>query len=122
MVMVYTCYFYQVLFSLCLQIFASIAILKQVSDIRSSEVILNTINHGNQFYKCKKHLTHVFKYTRDDNSENSCIKNHTTCGDVIVATNLAGRGTDIKLDKARCNKVWIVSKKCQHQKNHYHLK
>ena len=38
----------------------------------------------------------VFIYTNDNNSESRSVEHILQCGDIIVATNLAGRGTDIK--------------------------
>lgn len=36
-------------------------------------------------------------YTRNDNNEIEAVEVTLSSGDIILATNLAGRGTDIKL-------------------------
>eukprot|EP01084_Bolivina_argentea_P208142 354978_1 len=70
------------------------AVLIICEDIKSANMIEKKINSEIQY---KQHLRNISKYTRDDNEEKLCIEAELDIGDVIVATNLAGRGTDIKL-------------------------
>lgn len=41
----------------------------------------------------------IVRYSRNDNDENLAVDTELRTGNVIIATNLAGRGTDIKLTK-----------------------
>lgn len=48
-----------------------------------------------EFYRTPK-PAHVKRYSRSDTSENLVVSNKIESGQIIIATNLAGRGTDIK--------------------------
>ncbi|RMZ99516.1 DEAD DEAH box helicase family [Brachionus plicatilis] len=50
----------------------------------------------NLIEKLKFDTSKIKMYTRDDNEETLTIKQTIDCGEIFVATNLAGRGTDIK--------------------------
>ena len=67
---------------------ASLVILESIKDVDLVEVALTVANYP--FYKVKR-------YTGDA-SENSATEQSMHAGEVILATNVAGRGTDIKLD------------------------
>jgi preprotein translocase subunit SecA len=50
-------------------------------------------------YRLEGRKGRVVAYTRNDNNENMAVENKLHSGDIVVATNLAGRGTDIKTTK-----------------------
>eukprot|EP01084_Bolivina_argentea_P107597 192379_1 len=70
-------------------------------------IICSDIEKANKIEDClydfteyRQYLKQCVKYTRDDvDDEKENIKNELQSGQVIVATNLAGRGSDIKLSK-----------------------
>ncbi|KAM9348692.1 LOW QUALITY PROTEIN: protein translocase subunit SecA-like [Symphorus nematophorus] len=70
-------------------------------DGRAGLVICETINKANELYEELKNITRgkVILYCRSDRDSLSNIDKELLPGDVIVATNLAGRGTDIKVSK-----------------------
>ena len=47
-------------------------------------------------YRVEGRKGRVIAYTRNDNNENRAVESRLHSGDIVVATNLAGRGTDIK--------------------------
>ncbi|XP_036930196.1 uncharacterized protein LOC119006011 [Acanthopagrus latus] len=81
-------------------------VLAQVSpnpyrDGRSALVICETINKAKEIYEELKSSIpgEILLYCRSDKDSLSKIDKELLPGDVIVATNLAGRGTDIKVSK-----------------------
>ncbi|KAM9849033.1 LOW QUALITY PROTEIN: protein translocase subunit SecA-like [Aulostomus maculatus] len=68
---------------------------------RAALVICETINKANQIYEELKSIIpgEIILYCRSDKDSLSKIEKELLPGDVIVATNLAGRGTDIKVSK-----------------------
>ena len=66
---------------------------------RAVLIICETINQAEQIYKGldKNYISNRVKlYTRNDNDEQKAVSHQIDAGEIIVATNLAGRGTDIK--------------------------
>lgn len=68
------------------------AVLVICQSKRSATTIYNELM---QVYKLRKDCVKL--YTRDDTNEKHIVKYRLNPGDIIIATNLAGRGTDIKL-------------------------
>ncbi|XP_073339951.1 uncharacterized protein [Pagrus major] len=68
---------------------------------RASLVICETINKAKEIYEELKssYTGKIILYCRSDKDSLSKIDKELLPGDVIVATNLAGRGTDIKVSK-----------------------
>ncbi|KAJ8247900.1 hypothetical protein GJAV_G00251850 [Gymnothorax javanicus] len=68
---------------------------------RAALVICETINKAKEIYKELRHSIpgEIILYCRSDKDSLSKIDKELLPGDVIVATNLAGRGTDIKVSK-----------------------
>ncbi|XP_030608447.1 LOW QUALITY PROTEIN: uncharacterized protein LOC115796261 [Archocentrus centrarchus] len=68
-------------------------------DGRAALVICETINQANEIYEELKSSIpgEIILYCRSDSNSLSKIDKELFPGDVIVATNLAGRGTDIKV-------------------------
>ncbi|KAH7705944.1 hypothetical protein AAVH_26835 [Aphelenchoides avenae] len=50
--------------------------------------------------KIQETFCEVVYYTRSDNDERTAVAKKIDCGDIVVATNLAGRGTDFKTSDA----------------------
>ncbi|XP_038585018.1 uncharacterized protein LOC119910463 [Micropterus salmoides] len=70
-------------------------------DGRAALVICETINKAKEIYEELKSSIpgEIILYCRSDKDSLSKIEKELLPGDVIVATNLAGRGTDIKVSK-----------------------
>ncbi|KAM6919227.1 uncharacterized protein FYW49_008750 [Xenentodon cancila] len=70
-------------------------------DGRAALVICETINKAKEIYEELKSSVpgEIILYCRSDKDSLSKIEKELLPGDVIVATNLAGRGTDIKVSK-----------------------
>ncbi|XP_023820907.1 uncharacterized protein LOC105357957 [Oryzias latipes] len=70
-------------------------------DGRAALIICETINKAKEIYDDLKSCVSgdIILYCRSDNDSLSKIEKTLLPGDVIVATNLAGRGTDIKVSK-----------------------
>ncbi|XP_061573869.1 uncharacterized protein LOC133440573 [Cololabis saira] len=68
---------------------------------RAALVICETINKANEIYEDLKSNVpgEIILYCRSDKDSLSKMEKELFPGDVIVATNLAGRGTDIKVSK-----------------------
>ncbi|XP_038151917.1 uncharacterized protein LOC119790461 [Cyprinodon tularosa] len=68
---------------------------------RAALVICETINKAKEIYEELKSTIpgEIILYCRSDKDSLSKIEKELVPGDVIVATNLAGRGTDIKVSK-----------------------
>ncbi|XP_014887490.1 uncharacterized protein LOC106947176 [Poecilia latipinna] len=68
---------------------------------RAALVICETINRAKEIYEELKSSIkgEIILYSRSDKESLSKIDKELESGDVIVATNLAGRGTDIKVSK-----------------------
>ncbi len=81
--------------------------LSNLENNRASLIICETKNQANTLYEVFSAIYRkdnkkgkVFLYTRDDNIESRAVENIFNTGDIMIATNLAGRGTDIKTSKA----------------------
>lgn len=77
--------------------------LSEVDKKRASLIICETkkqadkiCNELQNIYRQTDRKGKIVPYTRDDNNENKAVESTLNAGDIIVATNLAGRGTDIK--------------------------
>ena len=72
-------------------------IQKMINDKRSVLLICNSIAEGKDFYDelVKIYKNKVMKYFTED--DKSTVEKELDMGKIIVATNLAGRGTDIKI-------------------------
>ncbi|XP_039523267.1 LOW QUALITY PROTEIN: uncharacterized protein LOC120476339 [Pimephales promelas] len=74
---------------------------KSYRDGRAALVICETINNAKEIYEDLKSSIpgEIILYCRSDKDSLRKIEKELRPGDVIVATNLAGRGTDIKVSK-----------------------
>ncbi|CAB1422912.1 unnamed protein product [Pleuronectes platessa] len=68
---------------------------------RAALLICETITKAKELYEMLKNVIpgQIILYSRSDKDSSSKINKKLDPGDVIVATNLAGRGTDIKVSK-----------------------
>jgi len=80
--------------------------LNEVTDKRAVLIICETKKNADKLfnelttrYRVEGRKGRVIAYTRNDNNENRAVESRLHSGDIVVATNLAGRGTDIKTTK-----------------------
>ena len=76
---------------------AALIICKDIMSAALIESEIAAFKHKHKQYEDT--CVNIDLYTRDDNQEKLCLSRDVGVGDVVVATNLAGRGTDIKLEK-----------------------
>ncbi|XP_026480496.1 uncharacterized protein LOC113386951 [Ctenocephalides felis] len=72
------------------------------NESRSILIICETMHEVNLLHGKLRNVIEMVTYTRD--YEEFAEKENLSCGTAIIATNLAGRGTDIKLSRELCER------------------